>query len=667
MARRRRYKPIARIRRVLLLGLILFVGAMAGYYYSGRLAVEGDADSASDDEPITVGEGVLTVARGFDYEVTDGDELAYRVRADKLVSDVQDRMELDRVDVELPREGGGLVRIRGERATIHLDSKSATLDGDVRARTDDGLELRGPSFEVLRDGRQLVSKAPVTFRKGNEYSGSARELHYTIKKERLILEGEVVIRGLPAADPQAGSLRCDKLTYDRREGTLRLEGAARVARGEEFLESSRLSLSFGADAGDVRSVRAESGVNGRYLPQPAGGDLASRVDFKGRLLYAVFEEGTRQARQAELHGRTREDATLEMIDESGLSRLLAAPVVNAEFERGEIAVVDASEPVVIVERHSFAPAVLLRRMCSERAHVDFDDLGAIDKVTLTGSVDYQATDMQARGDRVDARAAGSTATVVGKPATVVNARGDLEAPQITYSDSGRLVATEGVRVELREQKGYRLIGGGGGGEPVRVTAREAVWDQEPERVTFSGRVRAWQGRDYLLADEMVGEPQLDRLTATTKVKSVFRRESPGGAAAASPSGDDPIEITAKKLIYEQPLGVITYEGDVRAIQTGRILECERMDVELDDQDEVERLICTGDLLVEHPEQGKEVRGDRAIYVPGSDEVDVTGDPVVLTDDDGTTLKGGRIVYRFDTGAAKIHSRPLAATAGEGGP
>ena len=37
MARRRRYQPIARIRRALLLAILLFIGGMAGYYLSGSL------------------------------------------------------------------------------------------------------------------------------------------------------------------------------------------------------------------------------------------------------------------------------------------------------------------------------------------------------------------------------------------------------------------------------------------------------------------------------------------------------------------------------------------------------------------------------------------------------------------------------------------------------
>ncbi len=656
MARRRRYQPIARIRRVLLFALVLFGGAVGGYYLTGRLDVGGDQESApATDSGMRVRDGLITVAQGFDYEVTDGEELAFRVKADRLVADIEDRMELDMVEIELPKEDGGLVNVVADRGTIHLDSNSATLVGSVKARESGGIELFGENFEVIRDGRQLVSKSPVTFRREGEFTGAASKLTYSIKKERLTLEGDVQIDGVATGDAAAGAIRCHSLTYDRVEGTVRLEGKVQISRGGEFLHADRLSLTFGEDGNDIRFVRAENGVNGRYLPKPSAGELASRVDFSGRLLYAAFEEGTRQAKEAELRGRAKQLASLDLVDESGLSRLVTAPVVLAGFKNGELATAEAQDSVVILERHAFAPALLLRRICSESAKVRFDSLGELQNLTLEGNVDYQAVDMQAAGDRIVARGAESSVAIIGRPSMVVTEQGDLQAPKITYFESGSVVAEQGVRAELRRGQGANLLGGDSE-EPVRVTATTARWEQTPERVIFLGSVRAWQGRDYLLANEMVGEPEVDRLTATGAVKTVFSRESTKGQLGEQADDDGPITITSREMVYEQLTRVVSYDGDARAVQANRTLECHEMDVELDEQDEFERLVCTGDLLIEDPDQGKEVRGEVAIYVPAADEVDVTGDPVVLTDRDGTELKGGRIIYRFDTGGARIQSR-----------
>ncbi len=661
MARRRRYQPIARIRRVLLLGLIIFVGVIAGYYMSGRLTPGGPAAESThedDDGGVRVRDGLLTVAHGFDYEVTDGEALAFRVKADRLVADVEDRMELDKVEVELPQEGGGVVVVEGDSGTIHLDSNSATLEGGVRARNSDGVVLNGESFEVIRDGRQLVSHSPVTFGKEGEFTGSARQLTYSLKRDRLILEGDVVIEGVSLNGSPAGAIRCETLIYDEEESLLRLEGNVRASRGLEFVRAGRLSISLGEDQREVRFVRAESGVKGRYLPEPAAGELASRVDFEGRLLYAVFEEGTRDAKQAELRGSARQAANLDLVDVSGLSRILTSPVLQAEFSRGEISYAEASNPVTVVERHSFAPGHLLRRICSERATVEFDALGEVELLTLAGNVDYQAVEMQATGDRMVARGTEGQVSIEGRPAVTTTARGDLQAPRITYLDSGSVVAEDGVRAAMREGSGTQLLGSESE-EPVRVTADSARWDEEPESVAFTGSVRAWQGRDYLLADEMVGDPKTDRLTATGNVKSVFTPESNDDLLGDdTETVDEPITITAEELVYEQPESIVHYAGEAQAIQAERTLSCEAMDVELDADDEFERLVCTGELLIEDPTQGKTVRGEQAIYLPEADEVDVTGDPVILTDQDGTELRGGRILYRFDTGTARIRSRPL---------
>lgn len=647
-----------------MLALIIFVGAMAGYYVSGSLQgvdTETEAEEAlpEDDTLEEVGSRLLTIAKGFDYEVSDGQNTSYRVSAEQLVADVEDRMELEVVVVELPQDDGGVIVVAGDRGTIHLDSKSATLEGNVTARDPEGVVLSGKGFEVIREGSTLISTSPVTFGKEGEYRGSARKLAYNLKKKRLTLEGDVKIQTVPVKDPDADSLRCQKLVYDRLERTLRLEGNVRLGRGQEFLEAGRLSVTFGEDENDIRFVRGEQGVNGRYLPVPSGDELASRVDFRGRVLYAEFEEGTRQAKQAEIRGRARRDASIDVIDSSGLSRMLSAPLIRADLVDGEVRIAEAYEPVAIRERLAFAPARVLRRICADSAIVEMDALGELDTMTLTGNVDYQAaTGLQAIGDHIIAKGASGTVVIEGEPAAVAMERGDLLSPKITYSDRGWATAKDGVRAEFRQKTGYTLMGGEQK-EPLRVTAEEARWEEEPEKVIFRGNVRAWQGSDYLLAREIVGEPDLDLMTATGDIKTVILPQNEDallGDEDDDEASNEPIEITSNKLVYRQAERLITYEGRSKATQAERVLKCDDMDLELDENDEFDRLLCSGDLVIEDPRQGKEVRGEQAIYVPDSEEVDVTGDPVILSADDGTELRGGRVIYNFGSGVAQVRSR-----------
>lgn len=669
MRQRRRYQPIARVRRFLLLVLFLFGGGLTGFYLSGRLERAGDGRAPRERSSGAGGVGgdILTVAEGFDYEVTDGSELAFRIRADRLVSDVEDRITLEGVTLELPQDDDQLV-VEGESATIHLASQSASISGNVSARDGEGLELRSAGFEIVREGKGLVSTAPVSFGLRNEYRGRADSLSYQIKKKRLNLEGRIVVQGLPVGDPQAASLRADKLVLERQEGLLRIEGEVRLARGAEFLETARLSITFGADEKTVRFVRAERDVVGRYLPLPTGEELARRIDFNGRVLYAVFEEGSDQARQAELLGGNRNDAEMTILDESGLARTLRARVLRADFEHGEVRYAEAHEPVTFEERLAHAPAALLRRLCADRMDVELDAQGELSDLTLDGSVDYQTPGLQALGDRIVAHGSDEQEIVfTGEPATVVDSRGMVQAPLIRRFADGVVEAREGVRAELARGSGHSLAGGDDADEPVRITAETATWTTDPEELIFEGDVRAWQGEDYLVAKRLIGEAERDLLTAEGKVKTVSRRSVAGPGSADGEADDGPIEVTADKLVYERARRLITYDGDARVLQAGRKMSCNRLDVELDEADEFERMICTGALRVEDPAQGKKVAGDRAVYLPASDSVEVTGEPVVLSDRGGTEIRGGKVIYRFSNGVAEILSRearPEAETAEE---
>ena len=61
-----------------------------------------------------------------------------------------------------------------------------------------------------------------------------------------------------------------------------------------------------------------------------------------------------------------------------------------------------------------------------------------------------------------------------------------------------------------------------GGPPLRVTAREASWDDARDAVRFSGEVRAWQGEDYVVADELEAENGGERLEGRGSVKTVIK-------------------------------------------------------------------------------------------------------------------------------------------------
>jgi lipopolysaccharide export system protein LptA len=235
---------------------------------------------------------------------------------------------------------------------------------------------------------------------------------------------------------------------------------------------------------------------------------------------------------------------------------------------------------------------------------------------------------------------------------VTSNSGKLEAPHVTYSSAtGLLHAVDGVRAELAEKTTgvSGPLGVGGTTEPVRVEANEAFLRGEPESFLFRGTVRAWQGNNLLLAEQLRGEGG-ERMSASGEVKTIWRpRPSSGEAGEGREADPEPVEITSQHMSYARSDGVLLYNENVKAEQAGRVLSCAEMAVELGEDNEAERLQCKGQARLVDPPTGRTIRGTEAIYHLEPGEVEFFGDPLMLRDPQRGRIEARRLRYRLEDG------------------
>jgi lipopolysaccharide export system protein LptA len=264
--------------------------------------------------------------------------------------------------------------------------------------------------------------------------------------------------------------------------------------------------------------------------------------------------------------------------------------------------------------------------------------------------------------------------LTGDPVHLTTDRGELYTPRADYDRAtGLIEAHEGVRALIRDA-GEVSLGGtpfaakGPGDGPVRVEAREGFFREEPRGVLFRGEVRAWQGKNLLLADDLRADQDGagQRLTATGSVRTVWVPEERAPRPGAVETGG-PLEVTAQTLRYDKASEELVYEGDVRADQQQRVLECRRLVVELTTGGEAERMTCTGAARLDDRQAGNRARGETAVYDLATRTVTMTGEPVTLTKADGATVAGGRVVYSLDSGTARVVRTPAAAPADTAAP
>jgi lipopolysaccharide export system protein LptA len=160
--------------------------------------------------------------------------------------------------------------------------------------------------------------------------------------------------------------------------------------------------------------------------------------------------------------------------------------------------------------------------------------------------------------------------------------------------------------------------------------------------------------NLLLADQLRGEPETSTLTASGSVETTWvPREGKGEGQSEGEGG--PIEVASETLAYRGDESLMQYEGDVLAREGNRRLSCRRLTALLGEEREITHLICEHEVVLEDPVQNRTVHSDRADYDVAAEEVTFEGEPVRVTDGEGGTITGKRMIYRIPDGTVRAIS------------
>ena len=67
------------------------------------------------------------------------------------------------------------------------------------------------------------------------------------------------------------------------------------------------------------------------------------------------------------------------------------------------------------------------------------------------------------------------------------------------------------------------------------------------------------------------------------------------------------------MTYREGGDLLTYTGSVRVVQEGKTLTCDRLDVELTEENQAKTMTCTGDAQLNDPKAGGSIAGQKAVY------------------------------------------------------
>lgn len=722
---------LRRRRRILQLGVLLAIAAVIGLVLSYLAEVGKEQPVAPAMAETDQRSDLLLEGRGVDFAIEREGRTVFHIRGARVLQTRDDAVFLEDVTVALERDNGDRYRVTGGRATYNRQTGEAQLEGNVVLDGPGGLRLRTKALGLSDRGQHARSDVAVELRLGRKLVGRANGLEVDLKRDLLRLHGDVRLDSLREARVSF-LLRAEDLELDRGASQIRADGNVRLGWDRNRLRARRVSVVLSADFEALRVLTAHWDISGWFLPgqdadpmpagesadsasaapeAPAAGDsdvggqatevAASEetplplsdlppagpvVQFAGGKLALLLDESERPVR-LDLEGQGGAAALLSSATPEGGERRVEARTVVGTFEGGEIRLAETfggtllretAPPAAAVATPAGVPAANLREARADRGEARFGAGGELASLTLLAGVDLLQGTMRARADRADLDLVAQQLELHGTQAPVLltEPRGELRAPHITYlQEKGLLSADRGVRARFSRGQGTAMLGAalGDGEGPIQVDSEEAFWSDQPRSFVFRGKVRAWQGDNVLVADQLRGEDGAGRFAASGGVRTIWVPAAPGrsseGSAGVPPglgAGNEPIEVSARDLEYLQGEGHLVYTGAVATRQGARTLDCDRLDVELGENRRARRLTCEGSVKMNDPTQGK-ATGEVAVYDLPAKTVTVTGAKVTLETPSGNRVSGRTLVYDVERGTAKMSASAAGQPPAEGPP
>lgn len=662
--------------------LLLFLGS-AGFivYLLGFQSGEGPPDVApteSPDQEVFDREGDFQVlSTGCRQAASQDGRRLFQLEAEECSIDRKGEARLTGVRVQLERAEGTYV-VTGASGRYREEEQYVYLEGDVVVEGPKQLRVETDWLELTNQATILRAAENSTFRFLGTGQGTSRVMRIDLEDQILTMSGGVSIRSLPSA-PSPFSLDAEFVTYESGTGLIRAQGGVRLTQDRNELEALRITVHLN-DVGDaIRFVRALWDVQGTFYTQ--GDPLALRpgADTDEVVLPSASTGGGSAATGSEPESVTTmtgvsmalqydDFGELEGFDLQGtrgnrvilesttgpIQRRIRAAQLRGTLVQSALSRIEAGGGVAFVDLEDGQE---IGRSRSQSASGTFDQAGRLVRLDMEGEVEILTPETEARAARSRSMVLQRVTELFGDPRVEVNsAQGLLTAPKVVVKEElGLVEATGGSRARIEDAEALGATAALGGGEgPVYVESQgEAILRDKEGTFSFKGDVRAWQGKNLLLTEQLRGDRDRDALHASGGVRTIWYPEEEAGGEQG-----EAVTIQAELMEYDGSRNVLVYDGSVRLEQQTGTMRCGRLEVELDEADEVQLMNCLGgdgraELL--DPANRREVRGDRMIYRPTTETLEVIGS--VEGQEAGRKFSGPRFVYDLESGGLKTGSTP----------
>lgn len=589
----------------------------------------------------------LAASTAFEDVQTIGGRVVSRISAARVVAFESGWTTLEGVKMTLYRENGLTYELGCPEAQFNAQTKEAEAKGGVRVASSDGVEI--VTAEIRYDGARLTNQIPVQFRI-DRWQGRAGALDLDVQGETLkLFKGVEAMMAVVQPGELPMNLRGTESIFRRQENTVEWKENVQMDRGPERVSSDWMMGRFTQDRRQLVGLEGNGNVTIVTAANAAPGE-----DFGGRKQITcdhyhteLAPDGQINAIIASVNGPTPVHAVLD----GPPARDIVARLVRIGLTNKVVSEIKAEWQVVMKE---LGPEP--RQIQAEHVTVWFDPSNRKARSAyLEGNFRYTDPKNTASAFRANYDIVGDRIVLTTDPgyqATVVADGQTLKAKQIELSPRAQTAHATGTVIAELVSKGGGASANAtslfpSGNKPVFVNSDDLILRQANKVALFTGRVRAWQDNNTLLASELQMQGNGETVTARGGVRTLLYNT--GAEARKTPVQSSSDQLVARKADRRMDL-----LGSVNIVDESRTLTSEKAAFFFDDKNKVQRIETEQNVVVNESTMKRKGTGDKAIYHVERKMVYVYGKPATVTDPSGS-LSGQQISFDLTRNRVQVVS------------
>jgi lipopolysaccharide export system protein LptA len=600
---------------------------------------------------------------GVTVGVYEGFEVSERV-AGKLIFDLSSIrslglssgwQEIEGVRLQLFNEGESTVVVNCDAASFNIKTQDARLRGGVHVEFPNGGFLRTDRGRFDAAGRRFVTDSSTVFAGADAY-GQAGSAIYALAGNRLILKDDVIIR------MQGGeTLYAPRLIYNRKERKIIFHQGCRIEYPMAELEAPSATIFLAEVDGPPSRLQLGGGVS--FSGNGSGLALASSEEPVGEIIgWSEYMTAERDAEGKWHISAWTTGAWVDLLVLSGpdfLARSLKTWRLNAVVAPEGVVNMRASHVVCLKD----IPITGSTRSAEAgSARIWFRD-GVASDMELENEVVLRSDSGVASGAK--ARLAESTGMVMlygdssgRRRATLLTGRGQVTGDQIRLVESrGRAEARGNVQGRVEEVALLGAEPGHSEGGPLHFAGGSLDAAEGGNSFHLRDNARAWQGKRFIFADELVLHQNDQSLEAFGHVRTTLPARQVDAASAENAE----VLVVARTLQYSRGGLQAAFRGNVRFTDEQHMLSANELLVHFNDDGGVATIEAIGAVDIVELANGRRMRGDRALRECADKTVHVTGSPVQVTDEKGSSHSGTSLTWDQASGRVSIAGGPDSQT------